>query len=275
MPVLDVKPVADKILEKVSQEAKGLCPSLAVVLVGHNPASRLYVRKKQEACAKTGVGSLVYYLPHDISQESVEDTIKSITEEAIIVQLPLPNHLNTDKILNAVRPEKDVDAFNVINVGRLVQGNAVLKPCTPSAVLEILNHYNISAKKRVVIINRSRVVGTPLAVMLQQEPYNATVTVCHEHTENLTEHTLTADIIITAVGKYPEFSLKSEQVKKDAIIFDVAINRQEKRVFGDVVDFEKMEKKALITKVPGGVGVATVACLLQNTILAAKLQREQ
>jgi methylenetetrahydrofolate dehydrogenase (NADP+)/methenyltetrahydrofolate cyclohydrolase len=278
--VVDGKAISSMIQKQLMEEIKeqSLNPKLAVIVVGHDPASQIYVKRKRKACEQIGIGSELHEFPATATQEEVEGFVRALARcshcnlDGILVQLPLPAHLDKNSILNAVPPELDVDCFNAQSVGLLAQGNAILKPCTPSGILEILNFYAVPTKgKQVTIINRSPVVGQPLSLMLAQEPYNATITLCHEYTQDIPLKLLGADIVITAVGKYPKFQLHPEWVNPGAVVIDVAMNREGDKLFGDVVEYEKMKEKAsLITPVPGGVGPLTVAMLMRNTVTAAR-----
>lgn len=278
--VIDGKKIANSILEEVSNDVKKfkVVPTLAVVLVGNDPASEIYVERKMKVCKEVGIYGKVFTFASNISQHGLEKIIAQLNNDfdGILIQLPLPEHINKQKVLNLVDPEKDVDGFNAVNIGKLAQGIAILKPCTPLGVIEILKNYDIPTQgKQVTIINRSQVVGQPLALMLQQEPFNATVTTCHEHTTNLVEHVENSDIVVTAVGKYPNFQFPEFAIKRDAAVIDVAINRINGKLCGDVVNFEQAKKMAKwITPVPGCVGLTTVACLMRNTLLA-KLNRRK
>lgn len=280
--LLDGKALAGRIQHRISDEVRrlGFSPKLAVVLVGDNPASQVYVSHKQRACEKVGFESVVVRLPADSTQEDVEYAVNywchapSVAADGVLVQLPLPHHLNRNRILNAVDPVKDVDCFHAENVGKLIQGGAVFKPCTPSGIIRLLKEYNIPTKgKKVTIVNRSMVVGMPLSVLLTHEG-DATVTVCHEHSD-VPAAVEGADIVVTAVGKYPEYHLRPEWVKPGAVVIDVGINRTSANtIMGDVVDYAGMcERASHVTPVPGGVGPLTVAYLLKNTLTAAKLSK--
>lgn len=273
--IIDGKPIAQKIQNEVRNEVQSLGrkPVLAVVMVGDDPASRIYIARKRKVCQEVGIHSELHEFSSDVQQSKIENFIRNLKADGILVQLPLPPHLNKNDVLNAIPPEKDVDGFHAMNMGLLAQGKSVLKPCTPLGILEILKYHDIQTQgKSVVIINRSNVVGQPLALMLQQEPYNATVTVIHEYTKDPSFYTKNADIVVTAVGKFPYFILSPEAVKEGSVVIDVAINRKNGVIFGDVVDFDTMaEKTSYLTKVPGCCGVLTVAMLMKNTLLAANL----
>jgi methylenetetrahydrofolate dehydrogenase (NADP+)/methenyltetrahydrofolate cyclohydrolase len=275
--------VASHIRQQVGREvaalaAAGVQPCLAVCLVGEDSASRIYVRRKQQACAAVGIHSIRADLPRTARTEEVLDTIQrwnaDPTVHGILVQLPLPDHVDRFAVLDAIDPSKDVDGIQASNIGRLVQGRPRFLPCTPGGILELFKHYNIGTRGRhVVIVNRSIVVGEPLAAMLVQEGRlgNATVTVCHEHTRGIERICRSADIIIVAVGRRPDFCLRGSMVKKGAIVVDVGINRVGKRIVGDAEFDEVYQKASFITPVPGGVGPCTVAMLLKNTAEAARL----
>ena len=244
--------------------------TLAVILVGNNPASQVYVKNKIVATEHVGMRSLSFYLPEDATQEQVAETVLNLANDdavdGILVQLPLPKHLNEDNILSLIPPEKDVDGFLAENVGNLVLGNNTTVACTPFGVLRMLKNENISLTgKNAVVIGRSNIVGKPMALLLLQE--NCTVTICHSKTVNLKEICLQADVLIAAIGK-PKF-VTADMVKKDAVVIDVGINRTENGLVGDV-DFENVSKIAsYISPVPGGVGPMTIAMLLENTYLCA------
>ena len=251
-------------------------PGLAVVIVGENPASQVYVRNKHKACAEVGMYSEVIELPEKTEESELLSLIDRLNLDnkinGILVQLPLPQHLDEEKILLRINPEKDVDAFHPVNVGRIMIGNFSFLPCTPAGVMELLKYYDISPSgKHCVIIGRSNIVGKPQAMLMLKE--NATVTICHSKTTNLSEITKTADIIVAAVGK-PNF-VTAEMVREGAVVIDVGINRLESgKLCGDV-DFEGVEPIAShITPVPGGVGPMTITMLLKNTLTAAKEQNK-
>lgn len=246
-------------------------PCLCVVMVGNDPASSIYVRNKEKACADVGIKSKLIHLEESISQNELhtllDDLSKDETVHGILLQLPLPNGLNGNEAVSHISPKKDVDGLTVENLGNLMCDKNGLYPCTPSGIMEMFKVLNIPlAGKNVVIINRSLLVGKPISQMLMNA--NATVTVCHSHTTNLKMHTLLADIIITAAGKVN--LITADMVKDNAIVVDVAIIRQNKKICGDV-DFESVSKKcSFITPVPGGVGPLTIAMLLKNTLKAYK-----
>jgi methylenetetrahydrofolate dehydrogenase (NADP+)/methenyltetrahydrofolate cyclohydrolase len=279
MQILDGKALAKKIEENVTKEVAilkaetDLTPGLAVILVGQDPASQAYVNMKKKACDRVGFYSVTHEMPEDISQDAIENTITMMNQnpniDGMLIQLPLPAHIDTTKILELVDPAKDVDGFHPYNVGRLVTNLDGFVPCTPLGVMELLNEYNIDVKgKNCVVIGASNIVGKPMAALLLNA--NATVEVCHIFTDDLKKHTLDADIILVGVGVIN--LIKEDMVKDGAIIIDIGINRADNgKLVGDV-DFEHVSSKCTcITPVPGGVGPMTIAMLLSNTLKAAKL----
>lgn len=280
--IIDGKKISESVLEGVKKDAeklngKGITPSLAVIMVGNNPASKTYVRNKKMACEKAEIKSEEYLLPENASEKEILNLIDKLnaTKEVsgILVQLPLPSHLDSKTICERISPLKDVDAFTSKNIGDLFKGDAKFLPCTPAGILEILKHENINlAGKHCVIIGRSNIVGKPLALLLIQN--DATVTVCHSKTKNLEEICKLADIVICAVGK--EKFLKKEMVKPGAVVIDVGINRDKNgKLCGDA-DFENLEPIcSKITPVPGGVGPMTVAMLVKNAAKAAEIQNKR
>lgn len=282
MNIIDGKAVSAAVKDEVKEQVAALkkdggVPCLAVVLVGDDPASKVYVRNKKRACEYCGIKSLEYILDKTASEQQLLDLIDVLNKEptvhGILVQLPLPPHINEQKIINAISEQKDVDAFHPANVGRLMTGNPDFLPCTPAGVMEMLKKYNIeTAGKDCVIIGRSNIVGKPMAMLMLAA--NSTVTICHSKTKNLKEKCLSADILIAAIGK-PKF-VTSDMVKDGAVVIDVGINRTEDgKLCGDV-DFDEVSKKAsYITPVPGGVGPMTIAMLMKNTLTAYKLKSEE
>lgn len=280
--IIDGKKIAQSVLESVKKDAeklngKGVTPGLAVIMVGNNQASKTYVRNKKMACEKAGIKSEEYLLPEDASEKEILNLIDKLntTKEVsgILVQLPLPPHLDSKTICERISPLKDVDAFTSKNIGDLFKGDAKFLPCTPAGILEILKHENINlAGKHCVIIGRSNIVGKPLALLLIQN--DATVTICHSKTKNLEGICKLADIVICAVGK--EKFLKKEMVKPGTVVIDVGINRDENgKLCGDA-DFENLEPIcSKITPVPGGVGPMTVAMLVKNAAKAAEIQNKR
>lgn len=252
----------------------GVIPGLAVVIVGDDPASRVYVRNKHRACEEVGIRSDVHALPADTSEAELLTLVAGLnadpTVNGILVQLPLPKHLDEEKVILAIDPAKDVDAFHPVNVGKIMIGNFTFAPCTPAGVMELLRHYNIPvAGKHCVIIGRSNIVGKPQAMLMLKE--NATVTVCHSRTVGLADITRTADILVAAVGR-PGF-VTADMVRDGAVVIDVGINRTaEGKLCGDVEFAGVSEKASYITPVPGGVGPMTITMLLKNTLAAAKDQ---
>ena len=275
--ILDGKKLADKIIEQIKSEVSELSvkPKLAVILVGNNPASEIYVRNKQKKAQTLGFDSIVIPLPKDISEENLLEHIYILNEDtninAILVQLPLPKHINKQKILEAIEPLKDVDGFTSYNFGRIALGyKPYVYPCTPKGVIRILDEYNIELEgKNVVVIGRSNIVGKPLSLMLQNR--NATVTMAHSKTKNLKGLCKIADIIISAVGT-PNL-ITEDFIKENCTIIDVGINRTEQGLKGDV-DFDNVSEIAkYITPVPGGVGPMTIAMLMENTFELFKKQQ--
>ncbi len=278
MQLIDGKALSQKVqdtvaskVEKLKQE-KNIVPGLAVILVGDDPASHAYVNMKAKACEKVGFYSITHNMPDTISQDEIIATIEMINAnpriDGILVQLPLPKHIDTDKILEVIDPRKDVDGFHAYNVGRLVTGLESFVPCTPLGVMEMFKEYDIDLEgKDVCVVGASNIVGKPMASLLLNA--NATVTVTHIYTKDLKAHTSRADIVIVGVG-VPGL-IKEDMVKEGAIVIDIGINRLENgKLVGDV-DFENVSKKcSYITPVPGGVGPMTIAMLLANTLKSAQ-----
>ena len=266
--------------EVVKLKAQGLQPCLAVILVGEDPASRVYVINKKKSCEYIGITSLESRLPAETTTEELLQVIDGYNKDksvhGILCQLPLPKHIPETKILRSILPEKDVDCFHPFNVGLISIGEVRFLPCTPAGVIELIKRGGFETSgKDVVILGRSNIVGRPLSNMLDQRNMNATVTVCHTKTKNLKERCASADIIIAAMG-VPEF-LKGDMVKDGAVVIDVGINRVDApgtekgfKLVGDVAFDEVKEKAAAITPVPGGVGPMTIAMLMKNTLTAAK-----
>jgi methylenetetrahydrofolate dehydrogenase (NADP+) / methenyltetrahydrofolate cyclohydrolase len=279
--LLDGRLVADSLLTDVQHEVealkqRGILPKLFVLLVGENPASQVYVRKKQEACEKVGILSERLDLPADISEAELLAKIQELNNDhevtGMILQLPLPAHLDAPKVIKAIAPDKDVDGFHAYNVGKMFLSAEFenMSPCTPKGITKILDYYKIDVRGMdCVVIGRSNIVGKPMGLMLLNR--DATVTLCHSHTKDLEKFTRSADLIVVAVGKHR--FLKGEMIKEGAIVIDVGMHRlPDGKLCGDV-DFDSVEPKAsMITPVPGGVGPMTVACLLMNTVTAAKKQ---
>lgn len=250
---------------------KGYIPGLTVILVGEDPASQTYVSNKEKACARLGIRSSTLRMPESTTQEELEAAIAEANADpsvnGILVQLPLPRHLDGDRALSLILPQKDVDGFHDINAGRLSRGLDCVVACTPKGALHMLKRAGIPIEgKEAVIVGRSNIVGKPMALLLLQE--NATVTVCHSRTADLAAHTRRADILVAAIGK-PRF-ITEDMVKEGAVVIDVGINRVDGKLCGDV-DFEPVARKAsYITPVPGGVGKMTIAMLMDNTVSAAE-----
>ena len=272
--IIDGKALAAKMRREIAEEVKALPrkPGMAVILVGDDPASRLYVSNKEKDCAECGFLSFEYKLPAETAEEEILSIIAALNArndvDGILVQLPVPKHISERKIIEAIDPKKDVDAFHPENVGRMTIGHSLLWPCTPSGVMEMLKAYGISASgKHCVVIGRSNIVGKPMALLLLAD--NGTVTICHSRTPNLKEECLKADIIVSAVGRIG--LVTADMVKEGAVVIDVAMNRNENGKFcGDVVYDEVAEKASFITPVPGGVGPMTRVMLMKNVLTAAK-----
>lgn len=278
--IIDGKKVAQGILEDIKKQVAKLQtkPTIAVVIVGANPSSKIYVNIKNKKAIEIGMNSVVIEMPEDTSQEALEQKIDYLNQDidinAILVQMPLPKHLDAYKIIEKILPQKDVDGFHPENVGRLSIGlTPFAYSCTPKGVIRLLDEYNIDLEgQHVVVIGRSNIVGKPLSAMLLAR--NATVTIAHSKTENISFLVKTADIVISAVG-LPKF-VKKEWIKDNAVVIDVGISRtSEGKIVGDV-DFENLKDKAsFITPVPGGVGPMTIAMLLENTLNLYYLQKEK
>ena len=280
--IIDGRLIAQNIKSDLKKEIenlklKGIDPGLAVILVGEDNASKIYVKNKKRCCDELGIFSEEFYFPEDTSEKEIIDLIEKLNQDkkinGILVQLPLPSHINQKNITESILPEKDVDAFHSSTIGNLLTNHTKLLPCTPAGIIEIFHRENISlVGKHCVIIGRSNIVGKPLAFMLINE--DATVTICHSKTKNLSEICKNADIIICAVGK--EKFLNKNMIKKGAVIIDVGINRDENgKICGDV-DFDDVKNIAsAITPVPGGVGPMTIAMLMKNTITATKIQNKE
>ena len=279
--IINGKEISNSLIEKLKEKVDKLklesnvCPSLAVIMVGDNSASKIYVNNKKRICEKIGIKSYEFVLPANAPESELLKLICGLNKRedinGILVQLPLPPHINEKKIIENIAPLKDVDAFNETNVGKIMTGNFKFLPCTPAGIVYLLKESNIKIEgQHCVIIGRSNIVGKPLAMLMLHN--NATVTICHSKTQGLREICKTADILIAAVGK-PKF-ISSDMIKPGAVVIDVGINRDiNGHVYGDV-DFEKVKDVAsYITPVPGGVGPMTIAMLMKNTITAALLQK--
>ena len=265
--------VRGSILEEVNGlKEKGVRPGLAVIIVGEDPASKVYVRNKERACEECGFYSEKYALPEETTQEELLGLIDELNHnphiDGILCQLPVPKHIDEQAIIDAISPEKDVDAFHPINVGKIMVGNFDFLPCTPAGVMQLLKEYDIDPNgKNCVVIGRSNIVGKPMAMLLLHK--NGTVTICHSRTKNLKEVCAQADILVAAVGK-ADF-VTADMVKEGAVVIDVGMNRKDGKLCGDVAFDEVNEKASYLTPVPGGVGPMTITMLMKNTLKAAKL----
>lgn len=279
MNIIDGKAVSKAVRERVAAETaeikkKGVTPGLAVIIVGEDPASQVYVRNKEKACDEVGFYSEKFALPENTSQEELNALVKELNERkdinGILCQLPLPKHLDDKEVINLINPIKDVDAFHPVNVGAIMIGDYNFLPCTPAGVMELIHSTGVDVcGKKAVVIGRSNIVGKPMAMLLLHE--NATVEITHSRTQNLAEITAGADILVAAIGK-AKF-VTADMVKEGAVVIDVGMNRDENgKLCGDV-DFEGVKDKcSYITPVPGGVGPMTISMLMQNTLTAAKIQ---
>jgi len=274
--IIDGKKQASLIREEVARDVlalkkRGIEPGLAVVQVGQNPASQVYVRNKRTACRKAGIESFSHDLSEDTSEEALLKLVEKLNGDkkvhGILVQLPLPGHIDSSKVIEAIRPSKDVDGFHPENVGLLTLGRPCLRPCTPSGIIHLIESTGIEISgKRACVLGRSNIVGKPVAMMLMAR--NATVTVCHSRTQSIDEEVGRSDIVVAAIGK-PVF-VKGSWIREGAVVIDVGINRLEDgSLAGDVEFQEASERAAFITPVPGGVGPMTIAMLLKNTVTAA------
>lgn len=265
--------VRGSILEEVNQlKEQGVRPGLAVIIVGEDPASKVYVRNKERACEECGFYSEKYALPEETTQEQLLELIEELNQnpmiDGILCQLPVPKHIDEQAIIDAISPEKDVDAFHPVNVGKIMVGNFDFLPCTPAGVMQLLEEYDIDPKgKNCVVIGRSNIVGKPMAMLLLHK--HGTVTICHSRTQNLKEVCAQADILVAAVGK-ADF-VTADMVKEGAVVIDVGMNRKDGKLCGDVCFDAVNEKAAYLTPVPGGVGPMTITMLMKNTLKAAKL----
>ena len=276
---MDGKALAAKVKEEVAAQVAGMerKPGLAVVLVGDNPASRVYVNGKKKDCAECGIFSEEYAIPAETTQQELLELVETLNGrediDGILVQLPLPKPLNEKEVLLAIRPDKDVDCFHPFNVGQLMIGEQGFQPCTPAGVMRMLKEYGIDpAGKHCVIVGRSNIVGKPQAMLMLRE--NATVTVCHTKTPDLKAECLRAEILVAAAGRVG--LITGDMVKEGAVVVDVAMNRNEAgKLCGDVVFEEAAQRASYITPVPGGVGPMTRAMLMENTLYAAKQHGKQ
>lgn len=277
--ILDGKALSAQCKETIRKEveelaAKGCRPGMAVVLVGENPASKIYVRNKEKDCQECGIYSAMYHLPEETTEKELLELLDTLNHDAsihgILVQLPLPKQINSQRVIEAIDPQKDVDAFHPTNVGYLTQGMPRFAPCTPAGIVKLMEAYKIDpAGKHCVVIGRSNIVGKPMALLLLQK--NGTVTICHSGTKDLKAQTLQADILISAVGKTG--FVTEDMVKDGAVVIDVAMNRNaEGKLCGDVDYAAVSQKASAITPVPGGVGPMTRVMLLENTLTACRQQ---
>ena len=278
MVILDGKALANKIKAQAKIEidqlkSKGIIPGLAVILVGNNPASQVYVNMKTKACEEVGIYSINHRMPEEVNEKDLLYVIDMLNKNplvnAILVQLPLPKKINEEKVIESIDPKKDVDGFHPYNMGKLSRGQPFIFPCTPYGIMKLFEEYKIELKsKDVCVIGAGNITGKPMSYMLINE--NATVQICHMYTKNLKEKTKTADIIISATGK--AHLIKADMVKEGAIVVDVGIAKVNDKIVGDI-DFENVSKIAsYITPVPGGVGPMTIAMLISNTVFLSKQQ---
>jgi methylenetetrahydrofolate dehydrogenase (NADP+) / methenyltetrahydrofolate cyclohydrolase len=290
MTILDGKRVSDEVKAELAQAVQEMvargerAPHLAAILVGHDGASETYVASKVKSCNEIGFGSTLVRLPADITEERLLEEVARINADdaidGLIVQLPLPKHINEQRVTDAVIPEKDVDGFHPVNLGKLVLGMPTFVSATPAGIMEMLKRYGIeTAGKHCVVVGRSNIVGTPMSILLSRntDPGNCTVTLCHSRTKDLASFTREADILVVALGR-PEF-IKADMVKEGAVVIDVGITRLDDasapkgyRIVGDVDYAAVAPKSSYITPVPGGVGRMTIAALLSNTMLAARFR---
>ena len=278
--IISGKIVSEKLRSELRDEIaefknkNGVTPGLAVVMVGNNPASAVYVRNKHKACLDVGIESYQIEFPEDITEKQLLSKIDELNADdkvnGILVQLPLPSGISEERVIDRISPEKDVDAFHPSNVGRIMIGNYSFLPCTPAGIISLLDHYKIEISgKRCAVVGRSNIVGKPMALLLTER--NGTVTLCHSRTKNLDMILRESDIVVVAIGK-AEF-LRADMIKPGAVVIDVGINRtSDGKLVGDVAFGEVSQVASMITPVPGGVGPMTITTLLQNTLLAAKMQ---
>jgi methylenetetrahydrofolate dehydrogenase (NADP+) / methenyltetrahydrofolate cyclohydrolase len=279
--LMDGRALATEVKARVAGKAKamidteGVQPRLATILVGDDAPSEIYVAGKHKAAQEVGIGLETYHLPGTLPTEELAVLIRKLNADAavngILLQLPLPSHLDARSIIDLISPEKDVDGLTAVNVGRLFYGRGTLVPCTPKGIMELLRRYEVPlAGSRCAIINRSALVGRPLMHLLLGE--DATVTVCHSRSRDLASLTREADIVVSAVGRRPHFSLTKEMIGEGAVVIDVGMNRLEGKLVGDAEFSGVAERASMITPVPGGVGPMTVAMLMENTLIAASMQ---
>ncbi len=276
MNIIDGKAVSAEVKAKIREEIERdkLEVGLAVIIVGNDQASRVYVNNKKKACEVCGIKSYEYALPEDTTEQELLELVNTLNNDGkvngILCQLPLPKHLNEERVIESISPLKDVDAFHAVNVGKIMIGNYAFLPCTPAGVMELIHSTGTEVSgKECVVIGRSNIVGKPMAMLLLHE--NATVTICHSRTKNLAEVCRRADILVSAVGR-ADF-VTADMVKDGAVVIDVGMNRNaENKLCGDVKYDEVAPKCSYITPVPGGVGPMTIAMLMKNTLMAKKLQ---
>ena len=278
--ILDGRACSEKIKQIVKNEVSklnsvGVTPKLTTILIGDNPASKLYLKRKHQNCNEVGILSDNLELPSNLDDNQLFDIINKLNSDkkvnGILLQLPLPKHLSSFKIINKISPLKDVDGLTSQNMGNLLYNKDSLIPCTPKGVITLLKLYNIDlSSKYTVIVGRSNLVGKPLQILLTN--LNSTVTLCHSQTKNLIQHTSKADLLISAVGNREHFTVTNSMIKEKAIVVDVAINKIDNKLCGDVDFNSVVNKSSYITPVPGGIGPMTVASLLENTVIATKLQ---
>ena len=278
--IISGKIVSEKLRSELRDEIaefknkNGVTPGLAVIMVGNDPASAVYVRNKHKACLDVGIESFQIEFPEDISEDQLLSKIDELNADdkvnGILVQLPLPSGISEERVIERIFPEKDVDAFHPSNVGRILIGNYSFLPCTPAGIISLLDHYKIEISgKRCAVVGRSNIVGKPMALLLTER--NGTVTLCHSRTQNLDLILRESDIVVVAIGK-AEF-LRADMIKPGAVVIDVGINRtSDGKLVGDVAFEEVSQVASMITPVPGGVGPMTITTLLRNTLLAAKMQ---
>lgn len=275
--IIDGKAISNLLRKEIAREVEefraetGITPGLAVILVGDDPASQTYVRNKERSTVKVGMYSEVHRLPAETSQQDLLNLVNELNNDpkihGILVQLPLPRHIDENTVIEAIAPGKDVDGFHAVNAGRLLIGQESFLPCTPYGIMELLKHEQVELKgKHAVVVGRSNIVGKPVALLLLRE--HATVTICHSRTADLGAMTRQADVLVVAVGK-PNF-ITGDMIKPGAVVIDVGINRVDGQLVGDVEFASAKEVAGKITPVPGGVGPMTITMLLKNTLLAAK-----
>lgn len=280
--IISGKEVSAAIRQKIREDAQtlrenhGIQPGLAVILVGNDPASQIYVRNKQKACEEVGFHAFEYRLSENSTEEQLLDLIGVLNKDnkvhGILVQLPLPDHIDPQTVINTISPDKDVDAFHPMNVGKIMIGDYEFLPCTPAGVMELIDSTGVEiGGKNCVVVGRSNIVGKPMAMLLLHR--NATVTICHSRTKNLAEICASADILVSAVGK--AHFIKADMVKEGAMVIDVGMNHDENgKLCGDVEFAEVEPKTSYITPVPGGVGPMTITMLMKNTLRAAELKQK-